>query len=99
MKHARADYDEIQDPREEIPEDEPVFILRGQDVCTPVAMQAYIDSARFNGATENFIAAIDAHLVRVNEWQRDVKKKVPDMPEGEALEKKQSNAAAGKKRK
>lgn len=31
MKHARPDYDRIQDPAGIIPEDEPVFLLRGQD--------------------------------------------------------------------
>jgi len=31
MKHARADYDRIQDPDGKIPADEPVFLIRGQD--------------------------------------------------------------------
>ncbi len=31
MKHARKDYDRIQDPEHQIPEDEPVFLLRAQD--------------------------------------------------------------------
>lgn len=31
MKHARDDYNRIQDPANLIPEDEPVFLLRGQD--------------------------------------------------------------------
>jgi hypothetical protein len=31
MKHARPDYDRIQDPSGKIPTDEPVFLLRGQD--------------------------------------------------------------------
>ena len=29
MKHARDDYNRIQDPAGKIPEDEPVFLLRG----------------------------------------------------------------------
>lgn len=35
MKHARPDYNRIQDPAGLIPEDEPVFLLRGQDVLAP----------------------------------------------------------------
>ena len=31
MKHARPDYDRIQDPEGKIPKDEPVFLLRAQD--------------------------------------------------------------------
>lgn len=31
MKHARPDYDRIQDPINQIPKDEPVFLLRAQD--------------------------------------------------------------------
>jgi hypothetical protein len=31
MVHAREDYNRIQDPENKIPEDEPVFLLRGQD--------------------------------------------------------------------
>lgn len=35
MKHAREDYNRIQDPAGLIPEDEPVFLLRGQDRFAP----------------------------------------------------------------
>jgi hypothetical protein len=31
MKHARDDYQRIQDPEGKIPDDEPVFLMRGQD--------------------------------------------------------------------
>lgn len=31
MKHARSDYDRIQDPDGKIPENEPVFLIRAQD--------------------------------------------------------------------
>ena len=32
MIHAREDYQRIQDPEGKIPDDEPVFLVRGQDV-------------------------------------------------------------------
>lgn len=35
MKHARPDYNRIQDPAGLIPDDEPVFLLRGQDATAP----------------------------------------------------------------
>ena len=35
MRHARSDYDRIQDPFSLIPEDEPVFLLRARDVSAP----------------------------------------------------------------
>ena len=41
MKHARNDYDRIQDPAGLIPADEPVFLLRGQDKLAIKAMEAY----------------------------------------------------------
>lgn len=46
MKHAREDYDRIQDPLGLIPEDEPVFLLRAQDrlACQAVAYYAYLCS-------------------------------------------------------
>jgi hypothetical protein len=31
MRHARSDYDRIQDPLDIIPVEEPVFLIRGQD--------------------------------------------------------------------
>ena len=34
MKHARSDYNRIQDPENKIPEDEPVFLIRGQDMVS-----------------------------------------------------------------
>ena len=41
MKHARNDYDRIQDPSGKIPEEEPVFLLRGQDKFAAKAVRAY----------------------------------------------------------
>lgn len=41
MKHARADYDRIQDPAGSIPDDEPVFLIRGQDKFAAEAVRGY----------------------------------------------------------
>ncbi len=40
MKHARKDYDRIQDTVGKIPENEPVFLIRGQDLAAPAALRA-----------------------------------------------------------
>lgn len=47
MKHARKDYDRIQDPAGLIPDNEPVFLVRGQDkmgwiVCVVWAILHFI---------------------------------------------------------
>ena len=39
MKHARSDYDRIQDPAHKIPNNEPVFLLRGQDVTAAATLR------------------------------------------------------------
>lgn len=41
MKHARKDYNRIVDPAGLIPEDEPVFLLRAQDVAAPGAIRTW----------------------------------------------------------
>jgi len=41
MIHARTDYDRIQDPAKLIPDDEPVFLLRGQDKLAWIAVWFY----------------------------------------------------------
>jgi hypothetical protein len=43
MKHARADYDRIQDPARLIPADEPVMLFRAQDRAAPAALRAWAD--------------------------------------------------------
>jgi hypothetical protein len=43
MKHARSDYNRIQDPEGKIPDDEPVFLIRGQDQVSGDAVRAWAD--------------------------------------------------------
>lgn len=80
MRHARSDYeDRIVDLEDLIPEDEPVFLLRGQDRHAPPTLEAYASSVEpFNPE----IAAISRRWAeRMREYQtRRVKE--PDMPEG-----------------
>ena len=48
MFHARKDYNRIQDPENKIPEDEPVFLLRAQDIVAAEVVRywAYLHTAR-----------------------------------------------------
>lgn len=57
MRHAREDYNRIQDPSGLIPLDEPVFILRGQDRFASDTVRYY--------ATLVSNAGVDVELVRV----------------------------------
>lgn len=78
MRHARPDYDGIQDPTGKIPADEPVFLIRGQDPTAALIVRAWADAAERLGA--------DAELVRLAREQADAmdawptKKAVPDLP-------------------
>lgn len=78
MKHARDDYNRIQDPAGLIPDDEPVFLLRGQDVLAPRILRAYAGVARLAGLPE-IAAKTDAQADAMEHWQSNVAKKTPDL--------------------
>lgn len=82
MKHARADYNRIQDPANKIPQDEPVFLLLAQDSIAPKAVRWWAGMAKFLGAKDNIVnmAVRQAHEMEL--WQLKHGKKLPDMPEG-----------------
>ncbi|MEE8262705.1 MAG: hypothetical protein V3R83_09610 [Gammaproteobacteria bacterium] len=85
MKHARKDYDRIQDPAGLIGEDEPVFLLRAKDTVAPKAVRAWADLADAAGASRVIVLAAIAQSERMERWQAENGRKVPDMPEkGEA---------------
>lgn len=81
MKHARKDYDPIQDPRGLIPEDEPVFLLRAQDICAPAVVETWAFRASEAGADTHIVAAARAHALKMREWQGQHGAQIPDMPE------------------
>ncbi len=81
MKHARKDYDRIQDPLDRIPYEEPVFLLRGQDYCALEAMDAWIVAAIERGASEELVQAAREQKQAMIDWQSTHGGKVPDLPE------------------
>lgn len=80
MKHARPDYDRIQDPAGLIPDDEPVFIIRAQDIAGPATVQCWAAIAKSHGAEPNILEAADDMTAQMRNWQRGHVCKVPDMP-------------------
>jgi hypothetical protein len=80
MRHARKDYERFQDPAGLIPEDEPVFLIRGQDVVAPEVLRFYALRADGIGAHSDLVEAVEEHAERMREWQKKKKVKVPDLP-------------------
>jgi hypothetical protein len=67
MLHARADYNRIQDPENKIPANEPVFLLRAQDVDAAWIVRAYGLAQKAKGKLA--IAALcEAHAKLMEAW-------------------------------
>lgn len=80
MIHARKDYDRIQDPAGIIPADEPVFLLRGRDICAPGTIRAWAQLARLAGADATIVEAAERQADLMEQYQAACEKQVPDMP-------------------
>lgn len=80
MKHAREDYNRIQDPEGLIPEDEPVFLIRAQDVCGPGTVSHWAMMAELFGADPEVVEAARRQAKEMYEWHRKHGHKVPDTP-------------------
>lgn len=78
MIHAREDYQRIQDPACIIPHDEPVFLLRAQDPCAAIAVDAWANAAELSGASREIVASARKQAERMRLWP---KHKTPDMPD------------------
>lgn len=62
-----------------IPDDEPVFLIRGQDRAAIPAAEAWCTAAEALGADPEIVAAVRRHIEVVREWQ-ETHAKVPDAP-------------------
>lgn len=76
MRHARADYDRIQDPAGLIPVEEPVFLLRGQDRNAAAAVRVWAKLVEDEGGSPEIVAAARDHADKMDAWP---KKKTPDL--------------------
>jgi hypothetical protein len=79
MIHARSDYMRIQDPLKLIPEDEPVFLIRGQDVNGPAVVECWADLAEQLGASEHIVEAARKQAELMRKYQANHIHKIPDM--------------------
>lgn len=79
MKHARKDYNCIQDPSGNIAEDEPVFLLRAKDQIAPSALRFWADEVERLG-DKKLADHVRAHAGKMNEWQAKNGWQVPDTP-------------------
>lgn len=79
MRHARQDYDRIQDPAGLIPDDEPVFLLRGQDVSAPSAVRAYAMAFWSAGGSAEMVTLCRDWADEMDAWQKEHREKVADL--------------------
>lgn len=80
MRHAREDYNRIQDPAGRIPEDEPVFLLRGQDEAAPAAVRVWADVHEAQSPDSPLVRLAREHARRMQQWQQVEGAKVADGP-------------------
>lgn len=86
MRHARPDYNRIQDPLGLIPEDEPVFLLRGQDYAAPTAVEAWAEKAAELGADPEIISIAREQAEAMRDYQDGPGLgKVPDLADPQAV--------------
>jgi hypothetical protein len=81
MKHLRDDYNRIQDPNRKIGDDEPVFLLRGQDKAFPAMLLGYIGYQRAVG-NEALAKFIEDQMPAVHQWRASHHCKQADIPPG-----------------
>jgi len=81
MIHARQDYNErIQDSKNIIPEDEPVFLLRGQDALAPTLLLDWASRLRSLGGDPNMADLARIQARKMLAWQAKHGLKIPDIP-------------------
>lgn len=83
MLHLRSDYDDLAALDARIPNDEPVFLLRGQDPSAEIAVRAWADDAERLGAEPNLIRKVRLWATTMGEYARSHGKRVADAPEEE----------------
>lgn len=80
MIHGRDDYDErIQDNKNIIPKDEPVFLLRGQDVLAPSILLDWSARLRALGGDPDVVDSVREQAHRMIRWQNENGVKIPDV--------------------
>lgn len=78
MRHARGDYNRIQDPTGAIPYKEPVFLVRGQDKIAHLAVRFWAVVNYLTGGSSNASSIAWQHAKDMRRWPT---KKSCDLPE------------------
>lgn len=86
MRHARKDYDRIQDPDNKIGEDEPVFLIRGQDISAPEVLRFWADENIRNGGDPVATKLTEEWADEMERWQLENHCKPADMPKEQESE-------------
>ncbi len=76
MIHAREDYNRIQDPAGKIPENEPVFLMRAQDVTAARVLRYWAEENQARGGDPQLIERALTHADLMDAWNT---KKVADL--------------------
>lgn len=79
MKHARADYDRIQDPENKIGADEPVFLIRAQDKSAPATLRFWAELNQRNGGDPALSVLARKHANEMDVWQNNHSVKPADL--------------------
>jgi len=80
MRFTRKDYTErIVDKASKIPDDEPVFLLRAQDIHAPSTLRFYAEKVKESGNLE-MAEELFRHAREMIVWQKSVRVKYPDKP-------------------
>jgi hypothetical protein len=80
MKHAREDYNRIQDPAGLIPEDEPVFLLRAQDMLAPATIVWWSEQLAKRDGDPTLVKMAKGQADKMVAWQKAHGFKLPDLP-------------------
>ena len=76
MLHARPDYARIQDPEGKIGVDEPVFLIRAQDITAPNTVRKWAAMQK----DPLIFALAMKHANAMEDWQREHGCKAADLP-------------------
>lgn len=87
MRHKREDYNgRIVDLQGIIPEDEPVFLLRGKDPHAAKAVAYYAQLLAEAGADEDMVEASMEQSTLMDLWPHGKDRPFADMPAEEAID-------------
>jgi hypothetical protein len=79
MKHPGGKYDSrVQDSANLIPDDEPVFLIRGQDKLAPLIVRLYADVYKLMGGDPDNGDTIKIHAQAMHVWQVNNGNKLAD---------------------